>query len=185
MRSDRPQYVLKAADLSECGQYRYTLHRQWVQTESPKRLLFVMLNPSSANGLLDDPTVGKCVGFAQRLGYDALSIGNLYAWRSPYPKALMKAADPVSPDNDAWLTALVRNCDRAIAAWGNSARVLGPVWREREAAVIDLLTREKHLYRLGSLTVDGNPRHPLYLKYDTEPVVWIPHPDPIENHLEP
>ena len=92
--------IRKTADISDCGAYRYRLTREW----SDKPLLpFVMLNPSDANAEIDDPTIRRCMGFARAWGYGGIVVGNLYAFRTPYPETLWKAPDPYGPLNDAAL----------------------------------------------------------------------------------
>lgn len=68
------------AVLSEDGVYRYRLTREWGENlDACKRVCFVMLNPSTADASKDDPTIRKCIGFATRLGFDALEVVNLFA----------------------------------------------------------------------------------------------------------
>src|SRR5689334_16488446 len=80
-----PTVVRKAASISECGRYRYSLHRWWGAGE---RLYFVMLNPSTADAEVDDPTIRRCMGFARTLGFDGIGVVNLYAFRATKPADL-------------------------------------------------------------------------------------------------
>lgn len=150
--------VRKDAAISECGRYRYTLHRWW--GDGP-RLAFVMLNPSTADAELDDPTIRRCVGFARRDGFSGIRVFNLYAFRATKPADLWKADEPTGGDlnddllREVWLQA---KHQPVIAAWGVNAKV------DRVAEVMSWRGSE-HLFALG-LTKDGAPRHPLYLRGD-------------------
>jgi hypothetical protein len=113
-----------------------------------------MLNPSTADHQNDDPTIRRCIGFAMHWGYGAVAVGNLFAFRTPSPRVLRQAAQPVGRNNDRWLQRLAAESSRVIAAWGNHGSFLG-----RDAQVRGLLGP---LYAF-SLTQQGQPRHPLYL----------------------
>jgi hypothetical protein len=153
------------AEISECGRYRYTLGRQW--GDGPL-VTFVMLNPSTADAEMDDPTIRRCLGFARSWGAGALHVVNLYALRSTDPAALWVVPDPVGPDNDRHLAQhahlAVRDGAPIVAAWGANAR------QDRVAAVRALPGMDR-LQCLG-VTKDGAPRHPLYLPAIAEPRPW-------------
>jgi len=84
--------VVRSAVLSDCGTYRYSLTRRW----SPGPLLgWVMLNPSRADALVDDPTIRRCVGFARRWGFAGIVVRNLYALRATDPRELSRHPAPV------------------------------------------------------------------------------------------
>lgn len=99
----------RSAIISECQRYRYVLERKW-QPELPG-VLFVALNPSTADGQHDDPTVRRCVGFARSWGFGKIVIANLFALRSSHPSVLLIDVDPIGPENDWW---------RAVTASGSS-----------------------------------------------------------------
>jgi len=150
----------RLAWLSDCGTYRYALYRRWSEGCNPdnyKVLTFIMLNPSTADGYKDDPTVRKCIGFAMKLGFDAIWVLNLYALRSTDPKGLWKHGDPVGPDNDEHLRTMIEKGDTVIAAWGAHAKP------ERVAEVVKLLPKMQCL----GYTKGRQPRHPLMLAYTT------------------
>lgn len=148
------------AELSPCRQYRYALKRRWA--EGPE-VLFLMLNPSTADETEDDPTIGRCINFAKSWGFGSLVVGNLFAFRTPSPASLMDAADPVGADNDHWLEKLQRSAELTLAAWGNHGR-----FRDRSMAVARTLVAP-HVLRLNKT---GEPAHPLYIRSDTRPVAW-------------
>jgi hypothetical protein len=76
----------KRATISVCSKYRYELHRTW--DEKKKKVLFIMLNPSTACGVSDDLTTIRCINFAKKWGYGGIMIGNIYPFRAKRPKAL-------------------------------------------------------------------------------------------------
>lgn len=160
----------RSAVLSDCGLYRYGLARTW--GASPMRMvMFVMLNPSTADADNDDPTIRRCVNFAKAWGYDGIYVCNLYAYRTPYPAALGAAykvgTDVVGPDNDVWLqhTALVS--ELVVCAWGQ----LGPK-RDRAFNVCKMLARRSKLHALAFTKVDDQPRHPLMLPKNLVPLEY-------------
>lgn len=146
-------YTASRANISECGNYRYTLYREW--GDGPMAM-FVGLNPSTADAELDDPTIRRCVGFAHRFGCDSLGMLNLFAYRATNPRELTKVGDPVGPDNDRWLRDFGITAQIRIAAWGAF-----PVGK-RAVEVLEMLPQ---VLCLGK-TKSGAPRHPLYLRKD-------------------
>ena len=131
----------------------------------------MMLNPSTASALRNDPTVERCERRARSWGYGGFRVTNLFAWRATDPRNLKATPDPVGPENDAHLLRGTRWADRVFAAWG----VHGS-HRDRASEVLaELHGRGTALYHLG-LTRDGHPRHPLYVAYSTKPTLWI-HPE--------
>ena len=145
----------RTATISDCGQYRYDLGRRWAPGP---RLLWVMLNPSTADAMEDDPTIRRCIGFSKRDGYGSLIVVNLYAYRATNPKALLTADDPEGPDNWWHIQRAVRSSDAVVYAWGATT-----------------MPSDRHLWHGGALipsplclghTKAGHPRHPLYVKGD-------------------
>lgn len=150
------------AVISDCGRYRYVLTRHWLRGEGS--VAFVMLNPSTADATIDDPTIRRCMGFAQRWGFGSLSVVNLYGLRATDPSALADADDPIGPDNDDWLHETGWTADEVVLAWGAHRFA---VKREREAVELLSRGRGERLKCLG-LSANGHPRHPLYLRGDAE-----------------
>jgi hypothetical protein len=151
--------------LSACRTYRYTLWREWIGGAGYTLLLG--LNPSDADETLDDPTIRREVSFAKAWGFAGLAKWNLFGFRTPYPRDLKLAADPIGPDNDRHLLQLAQGASLIVACWGDKGSMLG-----RNAAVLKRLQRFD-LHCLG-LTRAGHPRHPLYLKADLKPELWMP-----------
>lgn len=150
------------AALSPCRLYRYALWRKWA--DGPQ-VLFVMLNPSTADESTDDPTIRRCIGFAKAWGFSSLAVGNLFALRTPSPSQLMQNQSPIGDENDRWLHKLQQTATLTIAAWGNNGRLNG-----RSMSVAQLLSKP---HTLG-LTKLAEPRHPLYVHATTKPIQWHP-----------
>ena len=142
--------------------YRYLLIRRVGTSHS--RVLFIMLNPSAADEVRDDPTIRRCIGFAHDLGFGLLEVVNLFALMSTDPKALLDAEDPVGPDNDATIHDALRRADKVILAWGND----GLRHKRRCAEVMAMVSKTARPYHLG-LTQKGAPRHPSRRHRDTLP----------------
>jgi hypothetical protein len=153
----------REATLSPDGVYRYTLGRRWGQ--GARRVVFVMLNPSTADANVDDPTIRKCVGFSKRWGFDALTVVNLFAFRATKPKVLFDAGYPVGPENDRYIASECATAERVVVAWG--AHIQPDYMHARRVVrMLRGLVRGGELYCLG-LTDSGSPRHPLMLAYET------------------
>jgi len=139
-------------------EYRYVLSRVW--SAQKDRLVFIGLNPSTADEKFDDPTVRRCVNFAKTLGYGSMTMLNIFALRSTDPKKLQIHQCPVGPLNDEFIMSETLLCD-TIVAWGNHGRLF-----DRGDEVIRMLeSAGRKMLCLGQ-NVDGSPKHPLYLKKD-------------------
>ena len=145
------------------GDYRYLLWRELREERAGGTILWVMLNPSTADGSEDDPTIRRCLGFAESWGYGAVEVVNLFAARATDPRDLDRFEDPVGPRNDAYLTAAARRASRIVCAWGAHR---GTEPERRAVEVTNRIVEIDHLWCLG-LTASGQPRHPLYLSADT------------------
>jgi hypothetical protein len=148
------------AILSPDRKYRYALWRRW--SDGPQ-VLFVMLNPSTADESIDDPTIRRCIAFAKAWGFGSLAVGNLFALRTPSPKVLRQSRAPVGETNDSWLKKLQASSTLSLAAWGNHGK-----FQNRGASVKHLLA---NVHTLG-ITKVGEPRHPLYVSAVTKPFAW-------------
>ncbi|MBW4580552.1 MAG: DUF1643 domain-containing protein [Tildeniella nuda ZEHNDER 1965/U140] len=155
------------AEFDPTGHYRYLLWRSWDQQAD--RVGFVMLNPSRADAVVNDPTLRRCLGFARSWGYGALEVVNLFAYCSADPTALCRVADPIGSENDRYLAAFAQRVDHIILAWGN-----GGALRSRDRAVMTLLDGRKPVSCLG-MTKLGQPRHPLYSQREVQRAAWLPY----------
>lgn len=150
---------------SPCETYRYALTRTW--DGDGKRLLFIMLNPSTATELKNDPTIERCERRARALGFGSFRACNLFAFRATDPRDLKKAKDPIGPDNLSQVLEAARWADTILCAWGTHGAYLG-----LGPAFANLLRAEGvALCHLG-LSKDGHPKHPLYIGYETQPSHW-------------
>lgn len=150
---------------SDCERYRYSLTRVWDETGA--RALFIMLNPSTATEVQNDPTVERCERRARALGFGAFRVLNIFAWRATDPRDMRAAADPIGPLNDAAILDSLDWADSVICAWGAHGAFLG---RGREVEAL-LRASGADLKHLG-LSKDGHPRHPLYIGYAVRPMEW-------------
>jgi hypothetical protein len=156
---------------SDCESYRYLLTREW--DANGARMLFVMLNPSTATELQNDPTVERCERRARALGFGSFRVTNIFAYRATDPRDMRRQADPIGPENDRTLlesaTLWIRGgTDRILCAWGTHGAHL-----DRGPAVEALLRGTvQELFSLG-LSQAGHPKHPLYIGYDQQPMIWL------------
>ena len=150
------------ARFSDDGKYRYLLGRPI--SDSPRRLLFIMLNPATADATKNDPTIRRCIGFAGQWGFGTLEVVNLFAFRTAYVAELRKADDPIGAENDKWICDAINAADRVILAWGNHG-----AYKNRSLQIKRMALEAAQPYHLG-LNKTGEPRHPLYLRADTTPI---------------
>tara|TARA_B110000438_G_scaffold287799_1_gene320520 strand:- start:48 stop:527 length:480 start_codon:yes stop_codon:yes gene_type:complete len=151
--------IYSNAKFSKDRIYRYALWRIW--DDSLAKLLFIGLNPSTADEINDDPTMRRCIRFAKDLGYGGFIMANIFAYRSTDPKKLNTIADPVGKRNNYWIKKLDEEAHLTIAAWGTHGKYLN-----RGNQVIELVN---DLYCLRK-TKEGFPSHPLYLPSSLKPI---------------
>jgi len=147
------------ASLSRCRQYRYALWRTW--DDSLGSVMFVGLNPSTADETADDPTLVRCMNYARSWGYGGVCMANLFAYRATEPADMKAAVEPVGRQNNRWLTKLAGESTLLVAAWGNDGGYLN-----RSHKVLRLLPG---MYCLA-INKTGEPAHPLYQKASLTPV---------------
>lgn len=153
------------ARFSRCRRWRYLLWRCWDASRPAAN--FLMLNPSTADERVLDPTCARARDYAERWGYGALVVTNIFAYRNTDP-ALMKAAeDPVGPGNDAAILKAAAHSAIVVCAWGNHGTYLG---RSRKI-LAKLRTHNIALHALR-LNANGEPAHPLYLPGNLKPWAW-------------
>ncbi|MDZ7905237.1 MAG: DUF1643 domain-containing protein [Cypionkella sp.] len=165
IRQHNELLLQSVAVYSDCEKYRYGLTRLWAETGG--KVTFVMLNPSTATEVQNDPTVERCERRARAMGFGAFQVVNIFAFRATDPKDMRRAQDPIGPDNDAAIADACAGAAQIICAWGTHGAHLG-----RGLAVTQMLTDQGFtLHHLG-LTKDGAPKHPLYIGYEIQPMVW-------------
>lgn len=143
--------------------YRYTLTREW---KSGDKVAWIGLNPSTADEKKLDPTLRRVVRFTEDWGFGGFIMLNLFAFRATKPADMKAQDDPVGPNNDEWIVNSVRRCPLVICAWGTHGGFKGRDWE-----VVDLLSDNGLWGKLHCLeyTAEGHPKHPLYIKGDTQP----------------
>jgi len=152
--------ITKGAILSDDGLYRYKLNREWAP--SLQKMVWIMLNPSTADAEVDDPTIRRCMGFAKREGCGGIEVINLYALRATNPKELRTHSDPEGPDNlETWEQVLSGHSGPVVAGWGASS----PGHLPGSRAAMWWLSQPMGAQCVG-VTKQGHPRHPLYVKGD-------------------
>lgn len=155
--------MIRDALLSSDGKYRFKLYRQWV-VPADKTICWIMLNPSSADAEIDDPTIRKCIRFSEIWGYHAMWVGNLNPYRTSDPLKIPKdeSLTPIVNHGSAWqnrgcIWQIMDASDKIVVAWGTHGYNYVPPW----------IAEDRVIYCLGK-TKFGYPKHPLYLKLDTE-----------------
>lgn len=157
--------IESSAKFSDCGQYRYNLMRKF--SEGTRIINFIMLNPSTANEFVNDPTIAKCETRAINLKFDKMIITNLFAFRATDPNDMMEVDDPIGEKNDIFILDHARNAEMVVCAWGNGGQ---HNWRSGD--VTRML--KKHGIKLHALKLNssGEPSHPLYLSNKLELFEW-------------
>ncbi|WP_116996356.1 DUF1643 domain-containing protein [Desertimonas flava] len=175
--------------MNEPGDYRYLLTRDWLTGDGT--VLYVMLNPSTADTANDDPTIRRCKTFAQVHGFARLEVVNLFAARATKPERLLSLDDPVGPANERYVADAMQRADLVVFAWGawlatltaKKRLRLAPTDVEAIAAQLDVTP-----HCLG-LTSSGLPRHPLYVPGDQRFVpfrqpAFLPADEPLDLGVE-
>ena len=147
------------------GKYRYVLSRVW--DEELPFVMFIGLNPSTADNENDDPTIRKLITYCKSWGYGGFYITNLFAYVSSDPKVLKSIPNPVGVMNDSYIIGFSEHCKMVVCMWGNKGTLYN-----RDVYVIHLLIQTKKLYCFET-SVHGNPKHPLYLKADLKPCEFV------------
>jgi hypothetical protein len=157
--------VNKSAILSADGIYRYRLTREWDHLLPP--LGWIMLNPSTADASVDDPTIRKCIKFARTWGYGRIEVVNLFAFRATNPKELRFTLDPIGPDNDDHIKQMVSEALDVVCAWGTQRLLY-----HRAPQVMQLLRMQGIKPVALRIAKGGEPWHPLYVPDNTKPVSY-------------
>lgn len=153
--------MIKSAKFSDNRKFRYTLWRIWNPMYG--YVMFIGLNPSTADETEDDPTIRRCIEFAKSWGYGGLCMTNLFAYRATNPIEIEIATYPIGSENDFFIKSMAASASIVIAAWGTKGNYLG-----RDKEVLPLIPN-RHILRL---TKYGFPAHPLYLPKHLQPIKW-------------
>lgn len=161
MSNDQPTILRTGATFSRCERYRFDLFRIW--DESKPKVMFVGLNPSTADATKNDPTVTRCIRYAQSWGYGGMHMMNIFAFRATDPSDMKAEPEPIGTDTDEWLLKVEQESALTLVAWGNHGAHLN-----RAAQVCTLLS-ELHCLKQNK---NGYPAHPLYLKASLTPIIY-------------
>ena len=163
---------LKRAIISDCNLYRYELHRTW--DKSKPKVLFIMLNPSTADAMNDDATTIRCINYAKRWGFGGMMIGNIYPFRAKRPKDLKKWINDDSIDIKSYSSnvdhvyEMAHKADLIICAWGSNHKGI-PKWlKELDVSQHYLELCKDGLtpkHPLGNLSKDLKPKRFLRIPY--------------------
>ncbi len=157
------EFTESSAVISPCERYRYVLRRRWA--EGGKTLLWILINPSTADASKNDPTVKKGAGFSQRWGFNALVFANLFAFRSTDARGLLEPGlDIIGPQNDHWLDLLIGEHEHVILAWGAHHPQLV---EKRMPSLVEIMGKHKRTAWCLGTSQRGQPLHPLMLGYKT------------------
>ena len=154
------------ATFSSCRRWRYLLWRRW--DASGPAANFLMLNPSTADETVLDPSCSRARDYAERWGYGALIVTNLFAWRATDPKDMKRAGEPVGRSNNQAILRSAREAGVVVCAWGNNGSHL-----DRAATVVANLRGAGVPLHALKITAEGQPSHPLYLPAKLQAVRWL------------
>lgn len=149
--------IKSIAKYSDCEKYRYVLTRVW--NDKGERVMFIGLNPSTANEIKNDPTVTRMVNFSKKWGFGSITVCNLFAFRSTFPKYMKSKEDPVGTQTDKLIKEELNNVKLVVAAWGNHGKFLN-----RSTEILKYL---KDFHHFG-FTKLNEPRHVLYLSNNAD-----------------
>ncbi len=155
----------KSAVFSECRKYRYSLKRIW--DDQKPYVLFIGLNPSTADEESDDDTLTRCIDYAMRWGFGGVAMGNLFAFKETDRHAMLRQELPVGDENDQWLQKLAADAGMVVAAWGNDGANMG------RSSQVSALIPNLHCLKVNAT---GEPSHPLYQKKILEPIPYLRKP---------
>ena len=154
------QDMTRNAVLSDDRAYRYKLERMW-GSDASNVVGFIMLNPSIADGVIDDPTMTRVIKLAKFWGFDGVIVANLYAYISPNRKDLKDVEDPVGPENEKYVREIVDTCSKIVYGWGNDGTE--PQWLRE-------LVPSPYCIKMNK---GGQPKHPLYISANTNMIPYV------------
>lgn len=166
----------KHAVISECKQYRYYLHRYWpgLGEQVTENVLFIGVNPSTADAEIDDATVRKWIGFCSRWNKNRFVVANLFAYRATNVRTLAEIDDPLGPENDQYLRDEIKDASLIIPCWGARSK-LPKALHPRIAVVNQMLKDSGKTVMCFGKTPHGDPYHPLMLGYSTQLEEYFSH----------
>lgn len=165
---ERGGVVIRKALIDETGMYRYTLYREWDSRLG--RVAFIMLNPSTADGHQDDPTIKRVIGFARSWGYGSTVAVNLFAYRATKPEELkwVRRKTAIGNYNLEHVCTELDKANLIVAAWGENVKIHN---RHLDEEVV-LICNSYPVKCLG-VTREGHPYHPLFRPSNTELIDYV------------
>jgi hypothetical protein len=161
--SDSPETPLNWAKFSDCGKYRFFLQRMW--DESLPSIMFIGLNPSTANESTDDPTIRRVKGFAKEWGFGGVYMVNLFGIVSSDPSIIIQSPEPVGKDNNRWIKAIAKRVQTVVFAWGAFTAAKAS---QQDSLITNQFPKAIALRK----TKDGFPGHPLYVPSNVKPIYF-------------
>ena len=159
----------KSAIISPCGRYRYELRREWNDNLPP--FVSGMLNPSVADAKIDDPTIVRNLRRAEANGCGSLIVWNLGAGRATDPDDWMAMLDPIGPENDFHIRAILTECRKrkgtAVVGWGGRGSFMG-----RDKVALKIAAEVGVNFHCLGITKNGQPKHPLYVPHRKSLIEW-------------
>lgn len=167
--------MIRSARFSPCGRYRFELRRQWVDGPVPRTVTFVMLNPSTADAEQDDPTIRKCIGFAQRWEFEALVVVNVLAYCATKPDDIPSYSGmAIGIDNRKWLQSAILESELIVPAWGRERTQFTRAYKIARSVLYCMTIRSQQPTECLGFNRDGSPKHPLYIPYTADRVPFRP-----------
>ena len=162
-------FIQSSAIVSDCGTYRYELRRIWDDSKPP--YVSGMLNPSTADDKIDDPTIARNIRRARANGCGSLIVWNLGAGRATDPDVWKEMADPIGPENNTHIERILMECRArngiAVVGWGNGGSFMG-----RDQVAIRIAAKVGVVFYCVAVNKSGQPRHPLYASYTVPLMLW-------------
>ncbi|MFK7776747.1 MAG: DUF1643 domain-containing protein [Gimesia sp.] len=163
---DQIDIAKDTAIFSDCEEYRYILTRNF-ETSNSGVCNFIMLNPSTADAMKNDPTVARCCKYAQKWGYGALIVTNIFAFRATDPKVMKSKSDPVGELNMQYIYKAASESDFIVCAWGTHGS-----YENQGSEVVTMLEEMQDIMHCLEITKHGHPKHPLYCRGDLKPIPY-------------
>jgi hypothetical protein len=161
-----------SAIISDDKIYRLQLERELLPFRSIVASV-LMVNPSTADGIDTDQTIRKLDGFGFRLGWSKYIVANKFAFRAKFIRDVGYSADPIGPNNDAYIYDAILRSDITVVAWGTLGKLpdnLQNRWRD----IVEIASNmNRPLYCL-EYCMDGQPKHPVMLGYNSQLKIWDP-----------
>jgi hypothetical protein len=147
------------------GLYRWWLFRCWAA--NLPLIIWIMMNPSTADHTKNDPTILKVIRYSTKWGFGAVLVLNIYAFRSSRPENLpQKMKEAVGLSNNWWIRTIFAYAAKknipVICAWGVKHK-------ERGCQVRQMANDASLELQCLEVALNGEPKHPRFLSEDLHP----------------